>query len=326
MLKKQILFIPLIVLLVSLACGGSGAPSAQDMTVQAISDSVRQTGTAGAGENVAPAAAVETAKAIANQGLVLDPGSMTSTAEAFAPILADLPKYGVDPSEGHLAWVHPPVSLDASGYHQFEYINYFLGTVAVDFVLSADITWNTVGSTSGCGFVVRSDGNKEALNQYVAVLTRVAQGHFLFATMSNGEVVTGQDMYPHSNDKSFNWENLSTNRLTLVGRGNHFWVYTNGTLVGEVDPSAPPPSVNLPPEPQKPANTNDVVAMAEYQKNKAEYDQSVQQIKSDAASRQKAFKNSNTVFEKGFIAMVALSESGKTTQCSFDNAWLFLIE
>jgi len=194
MLKKQILFIPLMILLVSLACGGSGAPSSQDMTLQALSDSVRQTGTAGASENVSAADAVETARAIATQGLVLDPGSLTSTAEAFAPILADLPKYGVDPSEGHLAWVHPPVSLDASGYHQFEYINYFLGTVAEDFVLSADITWNTVGSTSGCGFVMRSDGNQAAINQYIAIITRVAQGHFLFATMANGEVVTGQDM------------------------------------------------------------------------------------------------------------------------------------
>lgn len=326
MLKKQILFIPLIILLVSLACGGSGSPSSQDMTLQALSDRVRQTGTAAASENVSAADALETARAIATQGLVLDAGSMTATAEAFAPILADLPKYGVDPSEGSLAWVHPPVSLDASGYHQFEYINHFIGTVAADFVLSADITWNTVGSTSGCGFVVRSNGNQVALDQYVAVITRVAQGHFLFATMADGEIVTGQDMYPRTKDKSFNFANETTNRLTIVGRGDHFWVYTNGTLVGEVDPSAPPPGVNLPPEPEKPANQNDAQAMAQYQANKAEYDASVDQIKADAASRQKRFNSADKIFDKGFIAMVALSESGKTTQCSFDNAWLFLID
>jgi len=241
------------------------------------------------------------------------------------PILAELPKYGVDPSEGKVAWIHPPVSLDASGYNQYEYINHFLGTVVTDFVLSADINWDTVGSTSGCGFVVRSDGNKEAVNQYVAIITRVAQGHFLFATMSNGEVVTGQDFYPHTNDKSFNSENLTTNRLTLVGRGNHFSVYTNGTFVGEVDPSAPPPSVSLPPAPKLPANQKDPLAMATYLAAKAEYDATVQQIKADNAARQKAFKNANTVFERGFVAMVAVSQAGRKTVCSFDNVWLFLI-
>jgi hypothetical protein len=71
-----------------------------------------------------------------------------------------LPKYGVDPSEGKIGWVHPPVSLDASGYREFEYINYYIGTLAQDFVISADITWNTVGSTSGCGFVCGPMGTR----------------------------------------------------------------------------------------------------------------------------------------------------------------------
>ncbi|HRQ23385.1 MAG TPA: hypothetical protein PLF42_08175, partial [Anaerolineales bacterium] len=164
---------------------------------------------------------------------------MSATAAAFAPILAELPQYGVDPSEGRLGWVHPPVTLDASGYHQFEYINYYLGTLATDFVVSADITRDTVGSTSGCGFVLRSDGNQAALSQYIAVITRVASGHFLFATMSKGELITGRDIYARYRDQTFDWQNKSTNRLTIVGRGDRFWIYTNGTLIGEVDPGAP---------------------------------------------------------------------------------------
>jgi len=325
MSKNRIFIIPLVIVLVSLACGTSG-PSAQDSTLQAISDQIRLTGTAAASnQGLDPVVAAQTAEALATQGISLDPQSQTATAAVEGPILAELPKYGVDPSEGKLAWIHPPVSLDASGYNQYEYVNHFLGTVATDFVMSADITWDTVGSTSGCGFVVRTDGNKEAVNQYVAILTRVAQGHFLFATMSKGEVVTGQDFYPHTNDKSFNWENLTTNRLTLVGRGNHFSVYTNGTFVGEVDPSAPPPAVSLPPAPKLPDNQKDPVAMGVYLAEKAQYDATVQQIKADNAARQKAFKNANTVFERGFVAMVAVSQAGRKTVCSFDNAWLFLI-
>ncbi|MCQ3939394.1 MAG: hypothetical protein DPW18_20475 [Chloroflexi bacterium] len=322
---RFVFFLLTLMILTALACGTSASETARQATLEAISNQVRATGTAGAlGEDSAIAA--ETAAAAATWAAALDPAAQTATAGAFAPILAELPAYGVDPSEGRLAWVHPPVTLDASGYHHYEYVNYYLGTLVTDFVISADITWNTVGSTSGCGFVLRSDGNQEALNQYVAIITRVASGHFLFGTMSRGEVVTGRDIYARYRDKSFDWSNDSTNRLTIVGRGNRFWVYTNGTLIGEVDPSAPPPSPALPPEPEQPPPNADPAAMAAYQAQKAEYDLIVQQMKADYAARQRAFNSAETVFERGFVAMVALSESGRSTVCTFENAWLFLIE
>ena len=315
-MRKYILIIfPLILTLISLACGTSSNTASRESTLEAISAQVRATGTASASQNAqVPPAAV-------------DPGSdaLTATSVAFAPILANLPTYGVDPSEGKIGWIHPPVSLDASGYHHFEYINYYIGTLAQDFVISADITWNTVGSTSGCGFVMRSDGNKDALDQYVAIITRVASGHFLFSTMSDGEVVTGRDIYARYKDKSFRWENETTNRLTIVGRGNHFWVYTNDTLIGEVDPSAPPPQPVIPPEPDKP-NSSDPQAMALYEQQKIEREAIIAQMQADYAARMRAFNSAETVFERGFMALVALSESGRTTNCKFDNAWLFLID
>lgn len=315
MKKNQLPMFLLVLMLLTLACGATGSDIARESTVQAISAQIRETGTASAAQG---SQVTQTANLSAN--------SLTATAEAFLPILAELPKYGVDPSEGRIGWVHPPVSLDASGYHHFEYINYFLGTLAQDFVISADITWDTVGSTSGCGFVLRSDGNKDALDQYVAIITRVASGHFLFSTMSDGEVVTGRDIYARYKDKSFQWENNTTNRLTVVGRGNHFWVYTNGTLIGEIDPSAPPAQPSLPPEPEKPANQADAQAMAIYEQQKIEHQAIVTQIKADFAARQRAFNSADTVFERGFMALVALSESGRKTTCKFDNGWLFLID
>lgn len=315
MKKNQPILFPLILMLVSLACGVGSTDVSKESTLQAISAQVRETGTASAAQGSQPTAAVD-----------LGSDSQTATAAAYAPILAELPKYGVDPSEGKIGWVHQPVSLDSSGYHHFEYVNNFIGTLATDFVISSDITWNTVGSTSGCGFVLRSDGNEAALDQYVAIITRVASGHFLFATMSDGEVVTGRDIYARYKDKTFNWENETTNRLTIVGRGNHFWVYTNGTLIGEVDPSAPPPQPNLPPEPEKPANQSDAQAMAVYEQQKIEQAEIVAQMQADYAVRRRAYSSAETVFERGFMAMVALSESGRATQCKFDNAWLFLID
>jgi hypothetical protein len=278
--------------------------------VQALSTSILATGTAEALQGQAADAAAQTAQAVAQSQS--KPAEQTATAEAFAPRLAELPKYGVDPSEGRLGWVHPPVTLDASGFHQFEYINYFIGTVATDFVVSFDITWDIVGSIAGCGFVLRSDGNQAALNQYMVIMTRVASGHVLFGTMSNGEVVQYRDIYARYTDKSFSWENLATNRLTVVGRGNTFYIYTNDTLIGEVDPTAPPKLPILPPAPQQPAD-------------KAEYDNVVSEINSQYSQRLNSANNADKIFEKGFIAMVALSESGRKTQCTFDNGWLFLI-
>lgn len=326
MRRYRVVFTLLILLLVLSACGMGGNNAATESTLEAISNQVRETGTASAQQGQDPFSVVETAQAAATQALVLSPDSMTATAQAFAPILAELPKYGVDPSQGRLGWVHPPVSLDASGFRQFEYINYFLGTVAADFVISADITWDTVGSTSGCGFVLRSDGNQAAFNQYLAIITRVSSGHFLFATMANGDVVTGRDIYAYNRDKNFKWQNQTTNRLTVVGRGKRFYIYTNDTLIGEIDPSAPLPGLALPPEPERPADQSDAQAMAEYQARKTEYDLVVQQMRADYARRQRAVDSVNTEFERGFIALVALSESGRRTVCEFNNAWLWLIE
>jgi hypothetical protein len=323
MRKNPALIVLLVLMIASLACG-AGSTTDADATVQALNTQILESATAAALEDANANAAVETARAQAISQS--KPAELTATAEAFAPRLAELPKYGVDPSEGRLGWVHPPVTLDASGFRQFEYVNYFIGTVAADFVVSMDITWDIVGSIAGCGFVLRSDGNSLALNQYMVIMTRVASGHVLFVTMSNGEVVNYRDIYARYTDKSFSWENLATNRLTVVGRGNTFYIYTNDTLIGEVDPTQPPRLPILPPEPERPADTNNAQAMQTYNQNKAEYDNVVDEINSQYAQRVQAFNNSDKIFDKGFIAMVALSESGRKTQCQFDNGWLYLID
>jgi hypothetical protein len=319
------------------ACGAGSSNVARENTVEAISAAVRGTATAVAAANLNPGAAIETAQAEATSQSQLAAGTQaaqaalgadaqTGTAAAYAPILAELPKYGVDPSAGRIGWLHPPVTLEVEGFMQYDYINHFIATVAGDFVVSGDITWDAIGTASGCGFVLRSDGKEEALNQYLTIMTRVASGHVLFATMAEGEVVTGQDIYAQGHDSNFNWQNEATNRLTVVGRGNRFWIYTNGNLIREIDPSAPPLQPNLPPEPEKPADASNVQAMANYLQQQAEYDATVEQINADFRARRRALQNADTTFERGFIALVALSQSGRKTVCKFDNAWLWLIE
>jgi hypothetical protein len=335
--KLTKLSLPVFLLLfLALACNFGGASqSSFEETAQALGESVLKTATAAASGEISSEESVGTAQVEATQqsesnaatqtaqGVVNDK-SATATARVAEPIKDELPKYGVDPDQGELGWIHPPEVLDIEGYQQFDYANQFLGTVAQDFVLSADITWNTDFGSSGCGFVMRSDGDQEAPNQYMSLATRGSSGHVIFATMVDGEIVTGKDIYAYGLDPKFDWRNDTTNRLTVVGKGNEFFVYTNDTLIGEIDPSAAPPQPYIPPPPAEPADTSNVGAMGDYLKEKLEYDEVVKKIRADHSARVSSFEPEETIFEKGFIAFVAVSESGKTT-CKFDNAWLWLI-
>jgi hypothetical protein len=336
-MKRKLQRVSYLIIVVSLlsACSGS-SNTARQSTLDAISASVRETATFQAAGQQDPQAAVETAQAaatasglsaLATQAALggLGQEANAATESAAAPIQAELPKYGVDPNAGRVGWIHPPVTLDVSGYMSYDYVNHFIATVAQDFVVSGDIYWDTQYGTSGCGFVLRSDGNKNALNQYMAILTRGASGHLLFAIMKDGDVVTGRDIYAYGKDPNFVWGNKVTNRLTVVGRGSKFDIYTNDTLIGQIDASAPPSLPGLPDPPKKPPAGADAGVLNDYQIKMSQYNETVDQIKRDYAARQREAQNSNLVFERGFIALVVLSESGHSI-CEFKNTWLWLIE
>ena len=308
------------------ACGqGGGSNSAQDATLEAISAAVRGTATVEAALRLNPDAPIETAQAqataesqsgVATQAAqeALSDEARAATETAFAPFAAELPKYGVDPSQGRPGWIHPPVTLEIDGYLQYDYLNQFVATVARDFVISSDITWNTQYGTSGCGFVLRSNGNKLALDQYMAIVTRGSSGHVLFSTMSDGDIVSGRDMYAYGKDPNFNWGNNVTNKLTVVGRGLNFSIYSNDTLIGEVDPTAPLSLPGIPPAPKVPGvgGIVDPNAVAT-------------QITADYQARQREAANAEKAFDRGFVALLVLSESGRSL-CTFNNTWLWLIE
>ena len=61
-----------------------------------------------------------------------------------------------------------------------------------------------------------------------------------------------------------------------------------------------------------------------YAAAKNEYDRAVGEIWANYNDRQEVYEDHGTEFPRGFIAMVALAESGYT-DCKFDNTWLWLI-
>lgn len=330
-LSKSLLFFWLLGLGLS-ACSG---PSDQEATALALGQSIAMTATAAAGDAFDSGANLLTAQAEATNSALnismsqtaeagLSEEARAATATAVAPILAELPTYGVDPGEGHVAWIHPPETLQIEGYLQFDYANRFIGTIATDFVVSADITWNTSYGSSGCGFVLRSDGNKDALSQYIAIATRGGNGRVIFSSMDKGAVKNVIDNYAYGIDPLFDWRNETTNRITIVARDDLFRIYTNGTYIGEVTTGKPPVLV-LPLAPAQPAADASDEELSAFDKELEEYDDIVAQAKQKFQQNLVIFQQDTPYFERGFVAMVALSESG-TTICSFDNAWLFIMK
>lgn len=291
-MKRQLAFPTLILLLfmAGLACSIGGGET--DDSVATLSASLNATATAESAPitpSVAPVSSPTTdsqatlaaVQAAATEVVVAATAASesqaeqqnlaaTATEQAMAPIKTELASYGIDPNQGVLGWVHPPLTIQTEGYLQYNYGGEYLATVARDFVLAADITWNTRFGSTGCGYVLRSDGAEDNYNQYMVIATRGASGHVGFVIMQNGQVKDNEitDIYANGIDPLFEWQNDTTNRMVIIGRGNTFQIYTNGTFIGEVTPSV--------------------------------------------------------FFERGFIAFVALNESGDTT-CVYDNAWLWLL-
>ena len=174
-MRKKIsafLYILLLSILVY-GCSSSALPESISLTLTPMSGMIRETLTARAGEEgssgneLATAVAKATAKAgdiYATQTAraALNEPSRLATVTAMAPVVAELPLYGVDPADGYVAWLHQPVTLDLSGFGQTGFANDYPQITAADFVMASDITWNTKNSISGCGFMFRSNGDQKA--------------------------------------------------------------------------------------------------------------------------------------------------------------------
>jgi hypothetical protein len=293
MKQKSSISLALFVLIIAaLACGAPGEEPTPNATIQALNESLNSTATAetlptntpppdATTEEGDPQAEVATVQAQATEISVAatstrnviateQAAEAAATDQAFQPIRQEIESYGLDPNQGRLAWTHPPLTLFVEGYLQHDFDVEYV-SVAADFMVAADITWNTQFGSTGCGYVMRSDADEEAGDRYFAIATRGGSGRVLFGVQLDGNLVLDDsvDIFANGIDPLFEWQNDTTNRMVVIGRGNTFSIYTNGTHLGDYTPES-------------------------------------------------AF------FERGFVAFVALNESGTTT-CTFTNAYLWLI-
>jgi hypothetical protein len=321
---------------ISLACGIDFSGDDSQATLDAMSTSIIQTATEAAKEEGGvDSSAVQTAQAEATQQsqevavtktAIADIQSEQQAAEneAAAPVRAEVPLYGVDPDTGQFGWVHEPITLEVDGYQQNAYANDYMHITASDFVLAADITWDTQYGTSGCGFMFRSDGNQNKPNQYNIMISRAGLGHAVFMALSDGELANYKDFYIRSEDKSFDAQNGSTNRLVVVAQGNLLDIYTNGVFIGQIDTTEPPERPSQPPKPSPPVDKDDENAMNQYNIQLQEYEELLNKIQENFSTASVNFEEKESIFTDGFLAMVAISESGHT-RCDFSDNWLWLL-
>ncbi len=331
-------FLPLfsLILLLIMACGfGSASLDAMSMTVTPLSDYVRATLTAragnqsGSGDELATAVAKATAKsdeiyATQTARAALNEPARLATVTAMAPVVAELPRYNVDPGSGYVAWLHKPAVIDLNGFGQTGFANDYPQITAKDFVMAADITWNTKNSLSGCGFMFRSNGDQKKPSQYMALITRTATGHMGWLALMNGQVSNFREYFPKDQDKSFNWFNDATNRLAVVARGDIIDMYTNGTLVGEVNIKEGPPDITL--KPPKIVIPDNVLPgqLDQFQQAANEQDQGNNQVKGQLNDARKNFAINKPFLYDGLLGFLGASDSGHTS-CTFQNAFLFIL-
>lgn len=327
-----------LILVFALAIGVSacapevGGPEA---TARALSELISLTSTAAASEATNSGGALETAEVVATESSqavtatqsaadVMKAESLAATATAEAPYLEELSQYGIEPSNGHMGWIHPPATIDVEGYMEYGYTNQYLGTVVTDFVVAADITWDTGGGISGCGFAFRSDGNEDAPSQYLAIATRSGNGRVIFSAMAEGEVKNVVDHYAYAKDPLFDFHDKSTNRLAVVARGGVFEFFTNGTKVGEVIAGERPVLV-LPPAPTAPPADSADEVIAAYDDELKEYNEQIAFMQAQHQENLAVFQPDTPYFERGFLAMVVLNEADRTI-CYFENAFLWILD
>ena len=335
MQRRFLPFFSLILLLI-MACGfGSASLDAMSMTVTPLSEHVRTTLTAragnqsGSGDELATAVAKATAKseeiyATQTARAALNEPARLATVTAMAPVVAELPRYNVDPGSGYVAWLHKPAVIDLNGFGQTGFANDYPQITAKDFVIAADITWNTKNSLSGCGFMFRSNGDQKKPSQYMVLMTRTATGRMGWLALMNGQVSNFREYYPKDKDKSFNWLNDSTNRLAIVVRGDLIDMYSNGTLIDEINIKQGPPDVVLkPPKIVIPPNVLPD-QLDQFRESANNQDQGNNQYLAQLNDARKNFAIQKPFLYDGLLGFLAASDSGHTT-CTFQNAWLFIL-
>jgi hypothetical protein len=229
-----------LLVVVSLACadlGGLFGAGSEQATADAFATSIEGTRLASGSTSTAQSAASATTRALpttpAPTATLLPTRTPDTAATAAAeatltPIRADLAAYGIDPNQGRLAWVHSPKTIELQSYGAQDYVTDFPNIVTRNFVVQADVTWQTWTGLAGCGFVFRADQEQ---NFYGFGIARGALGVSVFDVYRNGRAAGA---WQTQDAPATNWHNGETNRLAVVAIENTFTLFVNGQFTQQM--------------------------------------------------------------------------------------------
>jgi hypothetical protein len=155
-----------------------------------------------------------------------------TTAAYVTQIDAELQKYDLSTQDGHLGWIHTPVTMKLDTYGEYQYTVDYPEVKASDFVVHADIKWDTSTGLAGCGFLLRAADDFERGAQYQFAIVRLAfnplwdieyYNHGQFQTNVTGDLLNA----PSLDDRPG-----STNAVTVIVEGDKMTAYANGERLG----------------------------------------------------------------------------------------------
>ena len=240
--SRLLVYLPLFAGLLLSACGSAlaAAPTSDPATATPVVNVVAEATALPPTATFTPVPPTATPTAVPPTATPSPTPNRTATAQAratqtAAPVIAkidaELQKYSLSTQEGHLGWVHDPVTMRLDTYMEAQWQVDYPDLVVSDFVVHSDITWDSTTGLAGCGLLLRSGEDFTKGKQYQFALMRLAgkplwdieyyrYGEFQYN-------LTGLRDAP-----GVNFESGSTNRVTIVAQGNKMTVYVNGEKLG----------------------------------------------------------------------------------------------
>jgi hypothetical protein len=160
--------------------------------------------------------------------------------EAMAVIIeeidAELQTIGYSTDIGSLAWVSEgPAEINITSYNTHDWLTLSSGQSFSDFILKADVTWESTSGLAVCGFWFRARSDDEDAEHFKFVTIRLSglpmwdveywkYNEWRSTVSSGGRPSTS----PHINQ-----EQGSTNTYILAAEGNGLTVFANGYRIGQ---------------------------------------------------------------------------------------------
>lgn len=145
---------------------------------------------------------------------------------------AELQTVNLSTERGRLAWLGSgPTSITLDTYGTHWWIPLGEDVYYSDFVLRADVTWESTSGLATCGFWIRGESTDEDAEHYAFEALRLSGLPAWIVGYWKDNLPIGGN--PHTS-RAIHQELGSTNQYLFVAEGNELAIYVNGESLGKV--------------------------------------------------------------------------------------------